>query len=141
MTSARDYWRWLWASPASLLGLGVAVASLPFGTHLRQRAGIVECHGGPVTWLLAQLPHPALAMTLGHVVWGQSLWALEVTRAHERVHVGQYERWGPLFIPAYLAASGWLMLQGRDAYYENPFEREAFAADRRRASGDRETPP
>ena len=53
---------------------------------------------------LAQGPH---ALTLGHVVLGVSQAALDDTRAHERVHVAQYERWGPLFLPAYLAASGW----------------------------------
>ena len=36
---------------------------------------------------------------------------LNETRAHERVHVRQYEHWGPLFIPAYLgAAVAYLML-------------------------------
>ena len=41
----------------------------------------------------------------------------------------QYERWGPFFIPAYLAASLWMLVTGRDPYRENPFEREAFRGD------------
>ena len=49
------------------------------------------------------------------------------TRAHERVHVRQCERWGPLFVPAYLGVSLWLMARGRDAYRDNPFEVEAYA--------------
>ena len=44
------------------------------------------------------------------------------------VHVRQCERWGPLFIPAYLVASAVLWCRGRDFYEENPFEREAYAA-------------
>ena len=44
-------------------------------------------------------------MTLGHVVLGRSAAALAETRAHERVHVTQCERWGPFFVPAYAASS------------------------------------
>ena len=65
-------------------------------------------------------------MTLGHVVIARDEHLLEETRAHERVHVRQCERWGPLFIPAYLAASLVLWLVGRRAYEDNPFEREAY---------------
>jgi hypothetical protein len=41
------------------------------------------------------------------------------------VHVRQYERWGPLFVPAYLVSSLVLWLRGRDPYWDNPFEVEA----------------
>ena len=68
-------------------------------------------------------------MTMGHVVFGQTDAALDITRRHEHVHVRQYERWGPLFVPAYLAASALLYLRGRDGYRENPFEIEAYAVD------------
>jgi hypothetical protein len=69
------------------------------------------------------------AVTLGHVVLGASVTALAETRAHERVHVAQCERWGPFFLPAYALASLWARLRGRDAYRDNPFEREAFAVE------------
>jgi hypothetical protein len=91
--------------------------------------GVLEISGGMVSWFLRHgtlLPGGARAMTLGHVVLGISTDALNQTRVHERVHVRQCERWGPLFIPAYLLCSLWCKLRGRDAYYENPFEREAF---------------
>ena len=65
-------------------------------------------------------------MTLGHVILGASEADLDAARRHEQVHVRQYERWGPLFIPAYLAASAWLWLRGRDPYRDNPFERQAY---------------
>ena len=68
----------------------------------------------------------ALAMTFGHVVVGRDGRALEVSRAHERVHVRQCERWGPLFIPAYLVASLWAWWCGRGAYEGNVFEVEAY---------------
>jgi hypothetical protein len=72
-------------------------------------------------------------MTFGHVVFGQSQAALDATRDHEHVHVRQYERWGIVFVPAYLAASAYLLVRGRDAYRENPFEIEAYSIDRQEA--------
>ena len=71
----------------------------------------------------------ASAMTLGHVVIGRSKDLLDFTRSHERVHVRQAERWGPLFIPAYLLMSAVVFLRGGRAYEDNPFEREAYALD------------
>ncbi|MGL5096793.1 MAG: hypothetical protein ACRDD1_14455, partial [Planctomycetia bacterium] len=68
----------------------------------------------------------AAALTLGHVVLGRDRARLDATRAHEAVHVRQYETWGPFFIPLYLGLSAVLYLRGRDAYRENPFEREAY---------------
>ena len=65
-------------------------------------------------------------MTLGHVVLGRDSRLLELTRPHERVHVRQVERWGPLFIPAYLFASVLVYFKGGRAYEDNPFEREAY---------------
>lgn len=65
-------------------------------------------------------------MTLGHVILGQHRQGLAWTRDHEQVHVRQYERWGPFFIPAYLGISLVLWFQGRDPYRDNPFEVEAF---------------
>jgi len=65
-------------------------------------------------------------MTLGHTIIGQEENELEVVRDHEHVHVSQYERWGPFFIPLYLGYSIWLWFQKRDCYSENPFEVEAY---------------
>lgn len=65
-------------------------------------------------------------MTLGHVVIAADIAQLIRTRRHERVHVRQYERWGVLFVPAYLTFSLGLLIRGRDPYRDNPFEREAF---------------
>ena len=39
---------------------------------------------------------------------------------------GQYERWGPIFIPAYLSCSAYLWMRNKDAYRDNPFEVEAY---------------
>ena len=121
-----------WAAPASLFGLVLAMLALRHG-QIRLRAGIVEAHGRAIAWLLRTatlVPGGAAALTLGHVVVATSAEALEATRAHERVHVRQYERWGPFFVPAYLLASAWALARGRHVYFDNPFEREAFASAR-----------
>ncbi len=120
--------RYLWAAPTSAVGLAIVVAASR-GAEIRVVDGVLEAHGPALAWLLSRSPFTpggAWAMTLGHVVIGQHRYALERTRVHERVHVRQVERWGPLFLPAYLSASLWLKLCGRDAYLENRFEREAF---------------
>jgi hypothetical protein len=95
--------------------------------------GVLEAHGPGLSWMLTHLtlmPGGAGAMTLGHVVIARDRWSLEATRDHERVHVRQCESWGPLFIPAYLAASLWAAAHGRSLYYGNRFEAEAYEAER-----------
>jgi hypothetical protein len=64
------------------------------------------------------------AMTLGHVVLSIDAVDDELL-AHELVHVAQYERLGPLFLPAYAAASLLALARGGDAYRDNAFEVEA----------------
>jgi hypothetical protein len=72
-------------------------------------------------------------MTLGHVILGQSAADLNLVRDHEQAHVRQAERWGPAFIPAYLAASVLAWRRGGHYYRDNWFERDA-----RRATGEPE---
>jgi hypothetical protein len=120
--------RYVWAAPTTAVGLAIVVAGRR-GAEIRVVDGVLEAHGPALAWLLSRSPFTpggAWAMTLGHVVIGQHRCALERTRVHERVHVRQAERWGPLFLPAYLSASLWAVLRGRHAYFENRFEREAF---------------
>ena len=68
------------------------------------------------------------AITFGHVVIGVDHAALDSCRAHEQVHVRQYERWGLLFFPLYLGSSLWQLLRGRRPYRDNYFERQAYDA-------------
>ncbi len=119
--------RYLWASPATFLGLVVAGALLRHG-RLTVVDGVVEAHSPMLYSALTRstlLAGGVDAMTLGHVVIGRSARALEITRAHERVHVRQYERWGPLFLPAYFLAGAYALARGGHPYFDNPFEREA----------------
>ena len=87
---------------------------------------MIEFFGGAALWLLRRLPAAPAAMTLGHTVLGRTAEALDAARQHELVHVRQYERWGPFFVPAYLFCSLIMWLAGKDAYRDNPFEREAY---------------
>ncbi len=120
---------YLWAAPATCLGLIAWPIAVLSGGTASWVAGVLEIQGGWVTRVLRG-PLPGVrccaAMTLGHVVLGQDQTCLEQSRAHERIHVRQYEQWGPLFIPAYLASSLWLYWSGRDPYWDNPFERDAY---------------
>ncbi len=122
--------RYVWAGPNTLLGLTVALLALRRG-RLSVVQGVLEAHGPLLQWTLQHLTPldgGAAAIALGHVVLGIDAHALEATRRHERVHVRQYERWGPFFIPAYVAAGLWMWSRGRHPYSDNPFEREARTA-------------
>ena len=116
----------VWAAPASVLGLVLGLLALVSGGVLRRCGRVIEIHGGLAAKFLESFPGEPIAMTLGHTVVGRTAAALDITRQHELVHVRQYERWGPLLIPSYLACSLGLWLVGRDPYRENPFEKQAF---------------
>lgn len=119
---------WLWVSPGTLLGLVAGGLTLLSGGRMFRYRHTLEVCGGFAAWYLQRIAR-AQAMTLGHVILGRTQADLDRTRYHEWVHVRQYERWGPLFVPAYLLSSCWLWLRGRNCYLDNPFEVEAFAAE------------
>jgi hypothetical protein len=119
----------LWAAPATLLGLAAVLLAAATGGRVARRDGIIEAHGGLVARLLARgvpIARGAAAMTLGHVVLAQDEECLAFCRRHERVHVRQYERWGPFFLPAYVLAAVAAALRGGHYYLDNAFERAAF---------------
>ena len=120
-----------WASPYSVLGLLIGCLGVVTGGGMRRHGPVLEFHGGFVRWFVTHLPTGefTLAMTLGHVVLGQSVAALDVSHQHELVHVRQFERWGPFMGFAYLGASAILWIAGRDPYRDNPFEREAYGVE------------
>ncbi len=120
--------KYIWAFPTTAVGLPFVAVALATGGHVQVIDGVLEVHGSMVAWVLRHctlLKGGAAAITLGHVVLARNLELLEETRSHERIHVSQCELWGPVFIPAYLTASLWLYLRGREPYEDNPFELEA----------------
>lgn len=119
---------YLWAAPTTAIGL-LFVPYAYFTGQVRCVDGVLEVHGGWARFVLIHctfLRGGASAMTLGHVVLGRNREILEESRSHERVHVRQCERWGPLFVPAYFIGCLIAHLRGLRAYEDNPFEREAF---------------
>lgn len=118
----------LWAFPWTLLGLAFGVLGLLTGGKVQRVGRVIEFHGGIPAWLLRRAPiiGGAAAITFGHTVLARTKDDLDHSREHELVHVRQYERWGLFFVPAYLGCSLWLMLRGKHAYWDNPFEREAY---------------
>jgi hypothetical protein len=114
----------VWASPWSALGVLLAGVMRLGGARWQWRHGVLEASGGAMATWLARRGGPQ-ALTLGHVVLAVDEPSLNHWRAHERVHVQQYERWGVLMVPAYLAESAWQRCRGRCAYHDNRFERQA----------------
>ena len=120
--------RYAWTSPATALGLAFSVLAMLAGARPRMVNGVLEVAGGHLRSLMAVLPRCAgfAAITFGHVIIGLDHSLLRCIRAHELVHVRQYERWGVLFFPVYLASSFWQLMRGRHPYLDNVFEREAY---------------
>jgi hypothetical protein len=123
---------YLWPLPVTLLGILVALIARSSGGLLQRVDGVLEAAGG---WPARVLRHgfpfsgAVAAITLGHVVVGVSLDALTATRAHERAHVRQFERWGVLMLVLYPLAGLIAWLRGGNPYRDNVFEREARAAE------------
>jgi hypothetical protein len=121
--------RLAWAAPCSLVGLAGGAVALLGGGSAKCRSGtleitLAECEAARPR-LARLLPFRAIA--LGHVVIAIGRQELDQLRAHERVHVRQYERWGVVFFVAYAASSLWQLLNGRNAYWNNHFEVQARA--------------
>jgi hypothetical protein len=124
--------RILWASPCSVVGLALGAVVLLLGGSVRRVGCVLEFapHRGraPSTSRLRRLPFSAI--TFGHVILGVSRQDLVQLRAHELVHVRQYERLGLLFFVAYPISSVLAAATGRCPYRDNRFEMEAFAQAR-----------
>ena len=124
---------YLWPLPVTLLGMLVALIARSSGGKLQRVNGVLESAGG---WPARVLRHgfpfsgAVAAITLGHVVLGVSLDALKATRAHERAHVRQFERWGVLLLVLYPLAGLFAWLRGGNPYRDNVFEREARSAEK-----------
>jgi hypothetical protein len=128
-SSRRPFLAYLWASPATLLAL---LCFFPLarlgGGRAHWVSGVLELDGGGLPFFLSRLVPirgGATALTLGHVVVARSAEGHARTRAHERVHVRQYERFGPFMLPAYVLLSLMMLLRGRHYYFDHPFETEA----------------
>ena len=120
MSERRNLWRYMWALPNTLLGLLLGLLSFRLP---RADGGILLFEGSPrgFLWILSRMRRQAV--TFGHVVLSAA--PLRGTlRRHELAHVGQYERFGPAFIPVYVGL--WLVR----GYRRHPLELAASRAER-----------
>lgn len=119
--------RYLWPAPWTLVGIVGALLAWLTGGSVSWRNGIVESAGGLWGKIFPRMGPPGgiAAITIGHTVLAETENGLHQTRAHERVHVEQFERWGPLFPLLYCGASLAAWSRGGDYYLDNYFEREA----------------
>jgi hypothetical protein len=107
-----------WTSPNTLLGL--LLGALTFQVP-RLESGLIVFDRVPrgLTWLMPRLGRSA--MTVGFVILSSVRMEGRLL-AHERHHVQQYMRWGPLFIPVYF------LLAIPFGYRRHPMERAAERA-------------
>ena len=117
----------LWAAPCSAVGLVFAAIALALGGRARVCAGALEVtyrespdHCGRLASKLR-----FRAIVFGHVILAVTRDELQCIGPHERVHVAQYERWGPFFFLAYPLSSLWQLVRGRSPYWHNHFEVQA----------------
>ena len=116
--------RVLWAAPCSLLGAVLATPVLLAGGSAKRVGRAIEisyyptmCPAGTV---LRHLPFSAI--TLGHIIIAISGDEMARLRAHEHVHVRQYERLGLFFLLAYPASSLAAALRGQCPHKHNRYE-------------------
>lgn len=114
---------YFWALPVTCVGLFLALCGRATGGSIKVHDGVVESQGGVLCTLLRR----GAAMTLGHVILARNEQCLTKSRRHERVHVRQFEVWGPLLIPVAWCIGAWLRYCGLDPYLDHPFELAANA--------------
>ena len=109
-----------WASPNTLVGL---LAGLLSFQRPRVERGVVVFDGSVrgSAWVIGKFRRSAI--TFGHVVLSRVPLRGRLL-LHELHHVRQYERLGPLYLPAYLAI---FVVTG---YRRHPFELAATRAER-----------
>lgn len=124
----------VWALPLTLFGLLLALPVIARRGHVSVFNGgacALVVRGPLADRMLARHPFGVMsAMAIGHVVLVAQDALTTRILTHELEHVSQAARWGILFPFAYLAASAWELLHGRDAYWHNTFEVAARNAER-----------
>ena len=124
--------KYIWALPASATGVCTAAVASLVGAEINRVSGVLEVSLAPRNPALCKAVTclPFAAITLGHVVIACSAEQQAAHRAHERVHVAQYELWGAFFLLAYPLESLFQWVRGRRTYLDNRFEIAARAACR-----------
>ena len=117
----------LWAAPCSAIGLVLGAVPIALGGSATCADGVLEItyrdRNAGCGRIARRLPFRGIVF--GHVILAVTREELQCIRAHERIHVDQYERWGALFFLAYGASGLWQLLHGRKTYWDNAFEVQA----------------
>lgn len=123
----------VWALPLTLLGMLLLLPILARGGQLRLISlptPALLVSGSLADYLLDHHPYGAMcAMAIGHIVIANQRDLTPRILVHELAHVRQAACWGIVFPFAYLAASGWALMRGQDAYWHNIFEVAARKAE------------
>ena len=129
LTGWRGIVKMLWAAPCSAIGVLLAGTVLLAGGRAKWSSGALEVTYRETETSCGRLARklPFRGIVFGHVILAVTRSELSSIGAHERIHVQQYERWGPLFFFAYGASSCWQLVRGRSAYWDNHFEVQARA--------------
>ena len=118
--------RVLWALPGTLIGLAAG-----FGSLVKPRSDegtlVFESTRGFAAFLKKR---GYAAITFGQVITCHGTLTPGL-RTHERVHVWQWTRGGPVFAVLYVLEGLRCVLLRRKVYRDNLFERQARAAERR----------
>ncbi len=115
---------YLWAFPVTAVGLALALLAAVSGGTVRWQGGVVEACGGLIGRFLrgGRFCRGGAAMVLGHTILARDVDCLDRSRAHELAHVRQFERWGPLLLPAYWLVGAWLWCRGFHPSLDYPLE-------------------
>jgi hypothetical protein len=116
----------LWALPGTVIGLALGFASLTT-PRLDEGVLVFESERG-FAGLLKRRGYTAI--TFGQVITCHGPLSAGL-RTHERVHVWQWTRGGPVFAALYLLEGLRCLVLRRKVYRDNLFERQARAAEAR----------
>ncbi|MFM7130993.1 MAG: hypothetical protein ACKO0V_16715 [bacterium] len=116
---------YLWVLPTSAVATPLILLNLISGGQTFTDKGVMEVEGRLVSWFLRRRLVNAAAITFGHIILYADSQARETYRAHEMVHVEQAERWGPFFLPCYLAIALLQWCRSGRGYWDHPWEVEA----------------
>jgi hypothetical protein len=136
--------RWL-SRPFRARGLWRALPGDLMGFIIMRGCGITaptrEVCVGDVTAVLVEDPRvgywfrahlmPVQAQTMGRYVFARSAVPADIL-AHECEHIRQWERYGPLYLAAYIGSSAVAYLRGGRPYWDNHLE----AAARKKAQDE-----
>ena len=102
--------KYIWALPGTVLGLLLCIIYLP--RRVRWFDGCLEIQP---RWMITG----AVAQTFGWLIFfARGREQVVSTRVHERVHVQQAFRWGPLFYPLYVGHYMYLWVKYRFVYWK-----------------------